>query len=135
MGLFGELVASVARFNYGWKPVGASGYDAFNIALDAFRMFGTDRQKAIKYLTDGETRHYDYLREKYPSGYDEYKKKMEEMRERERLLAKARYEADPFGAWAKDLKSEEDSRMFMAEWDRMVDRDRGIYRPDSYYGL
>jgi hypothetical protein len=135
MGLFGEIVVSFARSNFGWKPSGSDGYDAFIIAVDAFKRFGTDRQKAVKYLTEAETIHYDYLRRKYPCGYDAYAKAMEEMFERDRLNNEARYKADPLGAWIEDLRMAETCRKGEAEWNRAVDRDRGIYHPDSYYGL
>ena len=134
-GLIGDLGKYAARRNIGWPRESCDSCEAFHVAIMAFERYDRNRTEAIRLMNECEIRTYDELLRKYPGGYAEYRKKMDEMREQEKARKEARYKADPVGAWCEDVRNEMETRRSEAEWDMAVDSQRGIYRPKSDYGL
>ena len=130
-----DVGAGCARMNRGWKGVGSVDYSASEVAESALRQFDRDRKVAIRYMTDREREEYDSLLKRFPGGYKEYKVWLDELLEKDRLRQEKQLEEDPFGAFIESVRSDEDRIRTDAEWDMSVDRQQGIYRPKSSYGL
>ena len=134
-GLVGDIGKCVARRSIGYRAGSSCSAEALEVALFAFQKYDKNRKKATRLMNEGEIKEYDRLLKEYPGGYAEYRAAMDKSAEESRLRYEARCAEDPLGAWVEDLANEENVMKAEAEWDMAVDREHGIYRPRSSYGL
>lgn len=71
---------SFVRWNDGWDR---SKYDAKTLAFWALQKYGTDIQSAKWMLKEDEFAEYKELIKRYPQGYSQYKKEVEEAQKKE----------------------------------------------------
>lgn len=137
-GLVGEIGKFAARKSIGYGRESSSWGEAYKVALFAFQKYGKDRKNATRLMNDYEIKEYDELLKKYPGGYAEYVVERDKAAEESRLREEERWKKDPIGAynaWIRNSHSNMKSDKADAEWNMAVDRDHGIYRPRSSYGL